>query len=145
MCRSLPRWLTLVSAVVALCAAGSSPVAAQGCNHPPQATDDVADHLGKPVVVDVLANDSDPDGEALSVAVVGWTCHGTVEESLGLVTLSPDPPVAEDCIVRYRVTDERGGLSDTAAVEVRAIVQIFADGFESGNASTWSACEPPCP
>ncbi len=144
-CRSLTRWLTLLIVGGVLIAAAASSAAGQGCNNPPQALGDVADHLGKLVVVDVLANDSDPDGEELSVAVAGWTCHGTVQESLGLVTLSPDPPAAEDCTISYRVTDERGGLSDLAVVEVQAVAELFADGFESGDVSAWSACEPPCP
>ncbi|MCP4662283.1 MAG: hypothetical protein GY856_43330 [bacterium] len=145
MCRSLPSWLILASVAGALIGGAAAPAAAQGCNSPPQAVADVADHLGKLVAVDVLANDSDPDGEALSVTVVGWTCHGTVEESLGLVTLNPDPPRAEDCTISYRLTDERGGLSDTVAVEVQAVSAIFADDFESADVSAWSECVPPCP
>jgi len=135
----------LASVAGALIGGAVAPAAAQGCNNPPQAVADAADHLGKIVAVDVLANDSDPDGDALSVIVVGWTCHGTVEEDLGLVTLHPDPTRAEDCTISYRLTDERGGLSDTVAVEVQAVTAIFADGFESADVSAWSECAPPCP
>ncbi len=145
MCRSLPSWLTLLSVVGVLIGGAVTPVAGQGCNNPPQAVADAADHLGKIVAVDVLANDSDTDGEALSVTVDGWTCHGTVEESLGLITLHPDPPRAEDCTISYRLTDERGGLSDTVAVEVQAVAAIFADGFESADGLVWSECVPHCP
>lgn len=142
MCRSLLSWLILASIAGALIIGAVTPAVAQGCNNPPQAVADVADHLGQIVAVDVLANDSDPDGEALSVTVVGWTCHGAVEESLGVVTLHPDPSRAEDCTILYRLRDERGGLSDTVAVEVRAVAVIFADDFESADGSAWSECEP---
>ena len=66
----------------------AAPAAAQPCNTTPVALADQAGYIGGPVVVDVLANDSEPDGEALTVGSLSTTCPGTVSEDLGLMTLT---------------------------------------------------------
>jgi hypothetical protein len=140
------RVLTGLALAGTLAWGSATPAGGQGCNTAPTANDDEADHTGHPVVVDVLANDTDADGEALNVGVTGWSCPGTVSQSLGLVTLTPIPPEPTNCTITYRASDERGA-SDTAVIELHELFlpEIFADGFESGDAAAWSSCEPACP
>ena len=90
-------------------------------------------------MVDVLANDSDPDGEDLEVLGLSTTCGGTVSEDFGLVTLALSVSgLAQDCTITYQVRDESGG-SATGTVTIRdATGFIFADGFESGDTSQWT-------
>ena len=61
-------------------------------NDPPVARDDAAtvDEDGS-VVVDVLGNDSDADGDSLSVSDAGAPEHGSVEVTPGGVRYTPDP------------------------------------------------------
>ena len=115
----------------------AAPAAAQPCNTTPVALDDEAAYIGGPVVVDVLANDSEPDGEALTVGSLSTTCPGTVSEDLGLVTLFVSGEMPEECMISYEITDERGA-SATASVTVEDNTEIFSDGFESGDTSLWT-------
>ena len=60
----------------------------------PFATNDSAENFGFPLVVDVLANDGDADGEALAVTVGGTgpscaTCLGTITVIQGLIRFEP--------------------------------------------------------
>jgi len=126
-------WLLLVF----FCSAALEIAEAQDCPLPPVAQDDFAQHLGGTVAVDVLANDSEPDGEALSVAILSTTCNGSAAEDLGLVTMAPASAGAQDCTISYRVMDERG-LAATATVTITKAAAIFADGFESGDTLRWS-------
>jgi hypothetical protein len=115
-----------------------------GCNSAPLALDDAVSAYRDAVVVDVLANDDEPDGEALDVTLTGGTCQGTRTVELGLVRYEPNPPLAADCTITYEVRDEAGDVA-TATLRVTRQTGIFTDDFESGNASAWSSCEPSCP
>lgn len=128
-CAWLVLWILWLGEIASL--------SAQSCNTAPAAQSDFVEHFGGPVVVDVLANDAEPDGEALTVTSLSTTCTGTVSESLGLVTMTPTVAGPEDCSVSYRVRDERGSLSTTATVSISIAAAIFADGFESGDTSRW--------
>jgi predicted extracellular nuclease len=103
-------------------------------NHPPVAVDDaVTTAEDTPVIVNVLANDSDPDQNALAVSAINGQAfvqnhqvalsNGTVTLNTdGTLTFAPDAdfngPVAFD----YTVTD--GTLSDSGTVNVE-IGQTF--------------------
>ncbi len=124
----------LLSAIWLL-AAPSPPVAAQ-CNLDPVANDDTLRYFGGSVVViDVLANDLEPDGEALTVGNLSTTCSGAVSEDFGLVTLAL-ASYSEECMIQYRITDESGRF-DTATVTVADGTRIFLDDFETGDPSQW--------
>ena len=117
------------------------------CNTAPTANADTAetpDH--KSLWIDVLANDADPDGHPLTVSVVSETCPGTVAESGGLLAYTPTRLTNSGitCQITYRISDGDGG-TDTAVLTVSvipALPLIFADGFDSGNISAWSASDP---
>ncbi len=114
------------------------PAAAAQCNADPVAAADAVVYTGGSiVVVDVLANDIEPDGEALTLDNLSTTCTGTVSEDLGLVTLTVTG-FSGDCAIGYRITDESGG-TDTATVTVSGATEIFADGFETGDTSRWAS------
>ena len=86
----------------------------------------------------------DPDGQPLAVSVVSETCPGTVAVgSSGLLAYTPTRLTSGGitCQITYRIADGSGD-TDTAVVTVSvtpASPQIFADDFESGNTSAWSA------
>ncbi len=117
--------------------------AAQACNEPPVAQDDEIEHVvGEPLTIAVLLNDYEPDGEALEVAVQSSTCQGTISEDHGLLLLTPDSNLPQDCTILYRIFDEQGA-SDTATVTV-VDASLFTDDFSAGNVAAWSTCNS-CP
>ena len=96
----------------------------QPVNRPPVAVADTATTSpGTPVIVAVLANDTDPDGDALSVsAVVTAPAHGTavVGADLQTVVYTPGPTRTGEDSFTYRVADGAGGTADaTVTVTVQ--------------------------
>ena len=85
----------------------------------PDAVDDAANVLedSGANVVNVLSNDTDPDGDALSVAAVTQGAHGAVSNNGTSVSYSPAPNYFGPDSFTYTVSDGHGGL-DTAAVSV---------------------------
>ena len=113
----------------------ASPLQAQ-CNTAPVALPDTVRVETNAVLVDVLANDQDPDGDALSVSVTDHDCTGSVSvDSFQLVELTT--PLSGDCNIAYQITDEEG-LTATANVAVTLVAEIFSDGFSSGDTAAWS-------
>ena len=86
----------------------------------PVATDDVADTDEDTALVlaeaTLLANDTDEDGQTLSVASVGDAVHGTVMLSSGTITFQPEADYAGPASFTYTVTD--GALADVGTVTV---------------------------
>ena len=66
--------------------------------------------------IDVLANDSDANGDTLTILSVTSATNGTVGLSGGVVTYSPDPDYFGSDSFSYTISD--GTESDTAAVTV---------------------------
>ena len=84
----------------------------------PEAADDRAETAeGAPAVIDVLANDRDPDGDGLRVSAVGGAGHGTATVVPGGVRYAPEPHWHGEDRFAYTVSDP-GGLTSTAAVRV---------------------------
>jgi Ca2+-binding RTX toxin-like protein len=88
-------------------------------NRNPVALSDTAETAPNlPVIIEVLANDTDPDGDALRVGSVVQPAHGaTVVNTDGSVTYTPDDDYVGTDDFSYTVLDDRGG-SDTAAVSI---------------------------
>lgn len=87
-------------------------------NGAPVANDDtVQTIIGTPVVIDVLANDSDPDGDSLTISTVGGASHGSVEIVNGNLRYVPEAGFQGMDVFSYTVEDGNGG-SDTASVTV---------------------------
>jgi hypothetical protein len=112
--------LFLLSAAVSVLAQ-SDPATptAPPANSAPIANDDSATTpQGTPVTIAVLANDSDPDGQALSIASVTPGASGTVSVNPDQTLLySPGPDFAGTDSFQYTVTDGVGGTA-TAHVTV---------------------------
>jgi uncharacterized repeat protein (TIGR01451 family) len=88
-------------------------------NDPPVAEDDIADtEEDTPVIIDVLANDSDIDvGDTLSVSEVTQGANGSVTNNGGDVTYTPNSDFNGSDSFTYTVSDGNGG-GDTATVNV---------------------------
>ncbi|WP_169789876.1 Ig-like domain-containing protein [Actinoplanes subtropicus] len=102
-------------------AANDTGSAALAVNSSPQAVDDSASTpFATPVIIDVRANDSDPDDPASSlvVSVAGGPAHGAaVVDADQTVTYTPDPDWAGTDTFTYELDDPNGG-SNTATVRV---------------------------
>lgn len=94
-------------------------VAAPEGNRPPVATADAfgvsAD--GPAARLDVLANDTDPDGDAIRVIATGKSLHGTVSARPDGVVYQPAPGYVGTDTFAYTISDGRG-LTATATVMV---------------------------
>lgn len=87
-------------------------------NRNPLAGDDVGFSVGSPVEVNVLANDVDPEGGALTVTIIGQPNVGSVMVNpSGTVTYTPGQGFPGNDSFTYRVTDVLG-KSDTAQVSI---------------------------
>ena len=93
-----------------------------GGNDPPLAVDDAAETVeDTPVFIDVLANDSDPNGDTLTVVEVSAPAHGTaVVAAAGTVEYTPEPDFRGTDRFTYVVGDG-SGLTAQAAVEVTVL------------------------
>ncbi|MEO8497508.1 MAG: cadherin-like domain-containing protein [Planctomycetota bacterium] len=72
---------------------------------------------GDQAMIDVLANDSDPDGDLLSLQSVTQGSHGTVIQVGNQVRYTPSSNYTGTDAFTYSITDGQGG-SDTATVSI---------------------------
>jgi uncharacterized repeat protein (TIGR01451 family) len=88
-------------------------------NDPPVAVDDEAETTeGVGIDVDVLANDTDPDGDPIHVVAVGTPSHGTATLSGdGTIRYTPDAGFAGHDAFTYTIADP-DGATDTATVAI---------------------------
>ncbi len=106
---------------------------ASGSNRPPAP---VADSATTPedggVVIDVLANDSDPDGDALTVVSVGDPGNGTAASNPdGTVTYTPAPDFSGSDSFTYSAGDGIASASGTVTVQVSPVNDPPVAGFTS--------------
>ena len=78
--------------------------------------DDVTEEL-TPVTIDVLGNDTDVDGDTLTIASVGTPANGTAEIVGGQIVYTPNVGFEGTDSFVYTVSDGNGG-TDTATVTV---------------------------
>jgi hypothetical protein len=101
-------------------------------NRAPAAVNDaVFTTIGQQVLVDVLANDTDPDGDAISLLAVGKAAHGTVAMQGNAVRYTPAAGYTGADSFTYQVRDARGATAiATVNVTVSQVVanaeQMFA-------------------
>lgn len=89
-------------------------------NHGPRACEDTAlTSVGAAVVLDVLANDTDEDGDGLTISSVTQPAHPSISVRIAGDVLIYTPPVGWTGTVSftYTVNDGRGG-TDTTIVSV---------------------------
>ena len=91
-------------------------------NDPPEAVDDAAETAeDRPVTIAVLANDSDPDGDVLTVTEVSAPAHGAARlTEAGAVEYTPAPDYHGPDRFTYVVGDG-SGLTARAAVDVTVL------------------------
>jgi outer membrane protein OmpA-like peptidoglycan-associated protein/tetratricopeptide (TPR) repeat protein len=105
-------------------------------NRPPDAMDDnytiPKNTYDQPL--NVLENDSDPDGDAISIIEVGTPTNGTVTFTGELILYTPNPEFIGTDHFEYTIEDGNGG-EDTALVTVDVVNQapVAVDDF----AETW--------
>ncbi len=99
-------------------------------NDAPEAVADTAATAeDEPVVIDVLANDTDIEGDALRVESVTAPTHGTAHAAAsGGVEYAPEPDWHGTDRFAYTVTDGNGG---TATAEVEVMVEAVNDAPEA--------------
>ncbi len=107
-------------------------------NRAPKANDDAAlTTEGVAVTIDVLGNDTDPDGDALSVTSAGDGASGTtVVNPDYTVTYTPNGGITGDDSFTYSISD--GDLSASATVTVT----VDATPPPPGGAPTVTSCSP---
>lgn len=89
-------------------------------NKPPVAQDDTAiTEEDIPVVVDVLANDSDPDGDRLTITGVGSPLHGVAVRDGITIVYTPMLQFSGADVFTYTVSD--GKLAVTATVSITVV------------------------
>ncbi|NJK70346.1 MAG: tandem-95 repeat protein [Microcoleus sp. SU_5_3] len=96
-------------------------------NKPPIALGDIATvNAGSAISIDVLANDSDPDGDSLNLSIVRTSSNGKAEVSHNgtpdnpkddLITYTPNANFSGQDLFVYRIVDGKGGVA-VAKVEV---------------------------
>lgn len=96
----------------------SATVTVTVANGAPVAVDDTASTAyGASVLLDVLANDTDPNGDALSITRLGVADHGKVALVEDQVRYTPPAGFSGDATFTYTVSDGNGG-TDSAEVTV---------------------------
>ncbi|MBY5923041.1 Ig-like domain-containing protein [Ferrimonas balearica] len=108
-----------------------------GANDAPQAADDLAStQEDQPVTVDVLANDSDPDGDVLTVTVTqGPKLGGASVTSDGRISYQPFPNLFGRDTLEYQVDDGNGGVAK-AMVTIDILAVNDAPNAEDDQAQT---------
>jgi hypothetical protein len=112
--------------------ANGPPVAGTPPNHTPVAKADKASTLkGTATTIAVLANDTDSDGNALTVTAVTMPAHGLapVINANGTITYTPVPGYSGTDTFTYTVSDGHGGTT-TATVTVTIGSHSDGDGCE---------------
>src|SRR4029077_9339749 len=99
-------------------------------NRPPVANDDSATTGGTSVHIAVLANDTDPDGDALTVQSFTTPAKGSVARSGLSLVYTPRPGTTGPDTFSYTVSDGQGhtdvgtvtiNITDTVAPKLQAI------------------------
>src|SRR5262249_5314825 len=91
-------------------------------DRPPTAQDDTSSVLENSAgsVIGVLGNDSDPDGDTLSITAVTQPAHGQAAISGGVVTYTPAANFVGSDSFTYTIGDGLGGGA-TATVSVNVV------------------------
>ena len=121
-------------------------------NTPPTAVDDAATTLqDQAVTIDLLDNDSDLDGDTLSVQSINAVTGGTVvDNGDGTVTFTPDAGFTGTGTFSYTVTDGTDTATANVAVTVEADApppptggEVVSDDFNDATlASIWTVEGP---
>ena len=103
------------------------PAQANNSNLPPSATDDFGESAdGTPVTINVLANDSDPNGDPFTISLESTSPGGVVTVNLdNTISFTPDPGFNGVYQSAYNVSDGKGGNA-SANVQIN-VTQLNTD------------------
>ncbi|NND60857.1 MAG: tandem-95 repeat protein [Gammaproteobacteria bacterium] len=109
----------------------------QGANHAPNARNDsIRTPKGMAITAYVLTNDSDPDGDELSITTWTQGAHGSVfKGSATTLVYQPDSGYTGKDEFTYTISDGRGGF-DMATVNVRVTKKDKDDDGSSDDQSS---------
>lgn len=116
-------------------------------NRPPIVTNDVVQtSFDTPISVDVLANDEDPDGDAMRLESFSQPSSGTTARQGNKVSYTPSPSTTGVVTFTYVAADE-GGRSATGSVTVLVaerptVAPIANDDFSSLIVGTTATISP---
>ncbi len=100
-------------------------------NDAPLAQDDKAQtEADQPVSIEVLANDTDVDGDSLSISKVGNGAHGTATISGGRILYTPNHDFIGADSLTYMVTDGRLSASGTVNITVTPPQDLITVSWE---------------
>jgi uncharacterized repeat protein (TIGR01451 family) len=110
-------------------------VVVHSVNAPPVAVGDV---ISTPqntlVLIDALANDYDPDGDAIAIVAVGQTANGATGVSAGRMTFMPNAGFSGTVVFSYTISD--GALQATGSITVNVHVVNAAPVAVNDTAAT---------
>jgi Big-like domain-containing protein len=110
----------------------SVPLPPPGTNNPPRAVgDQVSLPEGGTLMIDVLANDSDPDGDQLSIVSVGSPERGTAKQVGDRIQFSAPSDFVGDTSFAYSIADP-AGASDQSRVSVSVRLVNAPPAFTPG-------------
>ncbi|MGQ0620362.1 MAG: retention module-containing protein [Panacagrimonas sp.] len=111
-----------------------TPLIFEAENSPPVAVDDAVETLeDTPITIDVRANDSDVDGDTLTVIAVTDGTNGmvTIDPVTGNPVYVPNPDFSGTDTFTYTISDGNGGTSTaTVTVTVTPVDDSFTDADE---------------
>ncbi len=90
-------------------------------NNPPQASDDeVATNAGEDLIINVLSNDFEPDGDDLSICDLSTPANGSATLAANEIFYSPDAGFTGTDTFTYTICDGNGGEA-TATITVSVV------------------------
>lgn len=95
-------------------------------NQPPVAKDDTGTtHQNKSLTLDILANDSDPDNDPLTLEITAQPEHGALTVDGDFVTYTPNDGYSGKDSFSYTISDGNGG--EDAALVTLSIAAVLTD------------------
>ena len=116
-------------------------------NTNPIAVDDTVDtNQDKTVIINVLANDSDPDNDSLLIATFDVTSvnNGKIVENNGVLSYTPAQGIFGTDTFHYTVSDGNGGTDQgTVTVNINALPTVKPDNIKvnQGKTATFNVLE----
>jgi hypothetical protein len=106
----------------------------QSENHPPVANPDpTSTWQDTPVTISVLANDTDPDGDPLTIQSVTDPPHGSTVNNGNSVTYTPDSGYTGSDSFTYAVSDDKGAMA-IGTVTIYVSAAPVQDEWDFGDA-----------
>lgn len=114
--------------------------------------DSAATTVGTPVTINVVGNDTDPDGHPITLSAVGTAANGTVAITDGRAVYTPKAGFSGTDTFTYTIGDGHSGTATgtvnvTVAVPVKTLAgaiaadnsfEVYLNGAKVGTGSSWT-------